>query len=91
MDASQLWCPGIAHSGWKHKFSSFYVHKGSEELRNTPIYHFGSNGVEWMLLNFGTPEIVQSGPKHKFSYFYVHKISEVLRNSHIYHFGSNGV
>jgi hypothetical protein len=42
------------------------MHKFSEVLRNTPIYHFGSNGVEWMLLNFGTPEIVQSGLKHKF-------------------------
>jgi hypothetical protein len=67
------------------------MHKFSEVLRNTPIYHFGSNGVEWMLLNFGTPEIVQSGLKHKFWYLYVHKISEVLRNIHIYHFRSNGV
>jgi hypothetical protein len=47
MDVSQLWCPEIVHS-------SFYVHKVSEDLCNTPIYHFGSNGVEWMLLNFGT-------------------------------------
>jgi hypothetical protein len=54
MDASQLWCPEIVYSGPKHKFSSFYVHKVSEMLRNTPMYHFGTNGVEWMLLNFGT-------------------------------------
>jgi hypothetical protein len=56
MDASQLWCPEIVHSGPKHKLSSFYVHKVSEVLRNNPIYNFGSNGVEWMLLNFGTPK-----------------------------------
>jgi hypothetical protein len=54
MDASQLWCPEIVHSSPKHQLSSFYVHKVSEVLRNSPIYHFGSNGVEWMLLNFGT-------------------------------------
>jgi hypothetical protein len=83
--------PKIVHSGPKQKFSYFYVHKVGEVLCNTPIYHFGTNGVEQMLLNFVTPEIVQSGPKHKFSYFYMHKISELLRNSHIYHFGSNGV
>jgi hypothetical protein len=68
MDASQLWCREIVHSNLKHKFSifcmpkvsemhkvsSFYVHKLSEVLHNTPKHHFGSNRVEWMLLNFGT-------------------------------------
>jgi hypothetical protein len=54
MDASQLWCREIAHSGPKHMVSSFYLHKVSEVLHNTPKHHFGSNGVEWMLLNFGT-------------------------------------
>jgi hypothetical protein len=56
MSASQLWFPEIVHSGPKHKFTSFYVHKVCEVLCYTAIYHFGSNGVEWMLLNFGTPQ-----------------------------------
>jgi hypothetical protein len=52
--SSQLWYPRIVHSGPKHKFSYFYVHKVGEVLCNTPIYHFGSNGVEWLLRYFGT-------------------------------------
>jgi hypothetical protein len=87
----QLWYLEIVHSCPKDKFSYFYVHKVSEVLCKTPINQFGSNRVEWTLLNFGTPEIVLSGPKHKFSLFCMHKISEVLRYSHIYHFGSNEV
>jgi hypothetical protein len=55
MDASQLWYPEIAHSGPKHNFSYFYIHKVSEVLHNTLIYHFWSNGVEWMLRNIGAP------------------------------------
>jgi hypothetical protein len=53
MDASQLWYPELAHSGLKHKFSYFYIHKVSEVLHNAPIYHFWPNGIEWMLRNFG--------------------------------------
>jgi hypothetical protein len=53
MDASQLWYPEIVHSGQKHKFSSFCMSIVSEVLRNTPKYYFGSDGVEWMLRNFG--------------------------------------
>jgi hypothetical protein len=53
MDASQLWCLEIVHSNL-HKFSIFYVPKVSEMPYNTPKHHFGSNGVEWMLRNFGT-------------------------------------
>jgi hypothetical protein len=56
MDASQLWYPEIVHSGPKHKFSSFYMSMDSEVLRNTPKYYFGSDGVEWMLPNFGAPK-----------------------------------
>jgi hypothetical protein len=56
MGASQLWFPEIVHLGPKHQFSSFYLHNVGEVLRNTPIYHFGSSGVEWMLLNFSTPQ-----------------------------------
>jgi hypothetical protein len=42
--------------------------KFSEMLRNTPKHQFASNGVEWMLHNFGR-EIVHSGRKHKFRIF----------------------
>jgi hypothetical protein len=41
MDASQLWCPEIVHLDLKHRFSSFYVHKVSEVLHNTPIIILG--------------------------------------------------
>jgi hypothetical protein len=56
MDASQLWYPEIVHSRPKDEFCIFYVSKVSEMLRNTPKHHFGSNGLEWMLHNFGTPK-----------------------------------
>jgi hypothetical protein len=56
MDASQLWCPEIVHSAPKHKFSSFYMQKIIEVLRNTPVYHFGTNGVEWILHDFSAPK-----------------------------------
>jgi hypothetical protein len=54
--SSQLWCLEIMHSNLQHKFSIFYVLKVSEMLCNTPKHHFGSNGVEWMLRNFGAPK-----------------------------------
>jgi hypothetical protein len=56
MDASQLWYPEIVHSGPKYEFCTFYDSKVSEMLRNTRKHHFGSNGLEWMLHNFGTPK-----------------------------------
>jgi hypothetical protein len=56
MDVSQLWYPDIVHSGPKHKLCIFYVPNVSEILQNTPKHHFGPNGVEWMLHNFGTPK-----------------------------------
>jgi hypothetical protein len=56
MDASQHWRPELAHSGPKHKFSYLYIHKVRGVLCNAHIYHFGSNGVEWMLRNFGAPK-----------------------------------
>jgi glycopeptide antibiotics resistance protein len=56
MDALQLRYPEIVHSGPKRKFCIFYVLKVSEMLWNTLKHHFGSNGVEWMLNNFGTPK-----------------------------------
>jgi hypothetical protein len=40
MDDSQLWLPEIVHSGLKHKFSSLYMLKVSEVLRNSPKHHF---------------------------------------------------
>jgi hypothetical protein len=56
MDASELWYPEIVHSGPKYEFCTFYVSKVSEMLRNTRKHHFGSNELEWMLRNFGTPK-----------------------------------
>jgi hypothetical protein len=64
MDASQLCYPEIVHLG-----PSFYVPKVSEIIWNTRKHHFGSNGLEWMLHNFGTPKIVHIGPKLKFCMF----------------------
>jgi hypothetical protein len=70
MDASQLQYPETVYSGSEHKFCIlvppnsafrlgrkvyiFYLLKVSEMFRNTPKHQFGSNGVEWMLHNFGT-------------------------------------
>jgi hypothetical protein len=56
MDASQLWYPEILHSGPKHEYFIFYLPRVCEMLRNTSIHHIGSNGLEWMLHNFGTPK-----------------------------------
>jgi hypothetical protein len=56
MDASQLWYPEILYSDPKHEYFIFYLPRVCEMLRNTSIHHFGSNGLEWMLHNFGTPK-----------------------------------
>jgi hypothetical protein len=56
MDASQLQYPKTVHSVPNTSLASFYLSKVSEMLRNTPKHHYGSNGVEWMLHNFGTPK-----------------------------------
>jgi hypothetical protein len=60
-------------------------------LRNTPKHHFWSNGVEWMLHNFGTPKHCIQSWNTTFASFYVSKVSEMLRNTPKHHFGSNGV
>jgi hypothetical protein len=60
-------------------------------LRNTTKHQFGTNGLEWMLHNFGTPEIVHSSPLHEFFIFDVPRVSEMLRNTRKHHFGSNGL
>jgi hypothetical protein len=56
MDASELWYPEIVHSVPKHEFFIFYVPNVCEMLWNTPKHHFESNGLQWMLQNFGTPK-----------------------------------
>jgi hypothetical protein len=56
MDASQLWYPEILLSGPKHEFFFYYLPRVCEMLRNNSEHHFGSNGLEWMLQNFGTPK-----------------------------------
>jgi hypothetical protein len=60
-------------------------------LRNTSKHHFGSNGVEWMPHNFGTPKQCIQSPNTSFASFYLSKVCENLRNTHKHHFGWNGV
>jgi hypothetical protein len=60
-------------------------------LRNTPKHHFGSNVVEWMLLNFGAPKKCILGRNTSFASFYLSKVSEMLRNTPKQLFGSNVV
>jgi hypothetical protein len=66
---------GGVHSGPKHKFS--------EIIRNTRKHHFGSNGLEWMLHNFGTPKYCIQARNTSFSSFTCQvfaKCSETLAN-----------
>jgi glycopeptide antibiotics resistance protein len=91
MDASQLWCPEILHSGRKHEFFFFYLWWVCEMLWNTSKHHFGSNGLGWMLRNFGTPKYCIRARNTSFSSFtcwgFV-KCSETLPNII---FGSDGL
>jgi hypothetical protein len=49
-----LGTPKLCIQAKKTSFSSFDMPTVSEKLKNTPKHHFGSNGVKWMLHNFGT-------------------------------------
>jgi hypothetical protein len=83
MDSSQLWYPEIVHSGPKYELCFFYVPKVSEMLRNTRKHHFGSNGLEWTLHNFGTPKYCIRSRNTSFSSFTCRgfaKCSETLPN-----------
>jgi hypothetical protein len=60
-------------------------------LRNTRKHHYGSNEVEWMLLNFGAPKKCIQARNTSFESFYVPKVSEMLRNTPKHHSGSNVV
>jgi hypothetical protein len=83
MDASQLWYPEIVHSGSNKSFASFYVLKVSEIIWNTRKHHFGSNGLEWMLHNFGTSIYCIRARNTSFSSFTCRgfvKCSETLPN-----------
>jgi hypothetical protein len=85
MDASLLWYPEIVHLGPKHKFSTYYMAKVSEVLRNTPKHYFGSNGVERMLCNFGAPKPIsavrpETQVLHLFTYKRLWKCFETLSN-----------
>jgi hypothetical protein len=73
------------------KIYIFYLLKVREMLRNTPKHHFGSNGVEWMLHNFGIPKQFIQAWNTSFASFYLSKVSEMLRNTSKHHYGSNGV
>jgi hypothetical protein len=78
MDASQLRYLEIVHSCRNTTIASFYVPKVSEMLRNTPKHQFGSNVVEWMLLDFGAPKKCIQARNTIFASFYVPKVSEML-------------
>jgi hypothetical protein len=71
-------------------FASCYLSMVSEMLWNTPKHQFGSNGVEWMLDNFGTPKQCIQSRNTSFASFYLSKVSETLRNTTKHHFESNG-
>jgi hypothetical protein len=67
----------------EHKFCILYVLKASEMVRNTPKDHFGSNGLDWMLHNFGTPKECIQDQKTRFSSFTCRRLakcSETLAN-----------
>jgi hypothetical protein len=81
MDASQLRYLEIVHSCRNPTIASFYVPKVSEMLRNTPKHHFGSNAVEWMLLDFGAPKKCIQSRNTSFASFYVPKVSNALKPS----------
>jgi hypothetical protein len=72
-------------------FTSLYLSKVIEMLRNTPKHHFGSNGVEWMLHNIDTPKQCIQARNTSFTSCYLLKVSEILRNTPKHHSGSNGV
>jgi hypothetical protein len=91
MDASQLRYLEIVHYARNKTISSFYVPMVSKMLRNTPKHHFGSNVVEWMLLNFGAPKKCIQGRNTSFASFYVPKVREMLWNTPKHLFGSNVV
>jgi hypothetical protein len=91
MDASQLWFPEIVHSGPKYEFCTFYTSNVSEMLQNTRKHHFGSNGLEWKLHNFGTPKYCLRARNTSFFIFYLPRVCEMLRNTSKHHFGSNGL
>jgi hypothetical protein len=83
MDASLLWYPEIVASGPKHKFLSYCMPKVSKVLRNSHMYHFGSNGVEWMLHIFGAPKYciqARNTSFHLFTCRRLAKCSEILLN-----------
>jgi hypothetical protein len=91
MDATQLWYPEIVHSSPKYEFCTFYVPKVSEMLRNIRKHHFGSNGPEWMLHNFGIPKYCIRARNISFSSFYLPRVCEMLRDTSKHHSGSNGL
>jgi hypothetical protein len=59
-------------------------------LWNTPKHQFGSNGVEWILHNFGIPKQFIQTRNTSFAYFNLSKVYEMLRNTPKHHFGSKG-
>jgi hypothetical protein len=89
-DASQFGTPKHCIQSQNTSFASFYLSKFSEILWNTPKHYFGSNGVERMVHNFGTPK---QWIKARTQVLHVLRAEdhEMLRNTLKHHFGSNGV
>jgi hypothetical protein len=82
MNASQLRYPVKVYLGLNTSIATLYVSNVSEMLLNTPKHQFASNGVEWMLQNFGS-EIVHSGSNTSYATFMCQmlaKLSETLSN-----------
>jgi hypothetical protein len=50
--------------------------KVSEMIRNTLKHYFGSNGVEWMLRKFRTPNKCIQARNTSFSSFYVRRLAK---------------
>jgi hypothetical protein len=91
MDASQLWYPEILLSAPKHEFFFFYMPRVCEMLRNTSKHHFGSNGLEWMLHNFGTLKYYIRARNTSFSPFTCRRLAKCSETLTKHHFGSNGL
>jgi hypothetical protein len=65
----------------EHMFWIFYVPKFSEMLQNTPKKYIGSNGLEGMLPNFGTPKYCTKPRNTCFASSYMPKVSKMLRTT----------
>jgi CxxC motif-containing protein len=86
MDASQFRYPEKKCIQFPNTcFASFYLLKV-----NTPKHNFGSNGVEWMVHNFGSPKQCIMAQTQVLQVLRAED-NEILLNTLKHHFRSNGV